>query len=131
MILENELAQLFLSNPRKVAGHTLVTPKRHVEQPWHLSREEQQAIFELVFMAQKKLSDGFSEGVDMRQHYRPFMKQSNLKVDHLHFHVIPRNDQDDIFEEVEQFETPLFVPLTDSERTELTNLFQADVSKEE
>src|SRR5689334_13658505 len=49
IVKQNELAQVVLSNPRKVPGHFLVLPKRHVEKPWELTSDEITSIFELIF----------------------------------------------------------------------------------
>jgi len=38
VLLENGQAQAILSDPRKVPGHFLVMPKRHVEKPWGADR---------------------------------------------------------------------------------------------
>lgn len=119
IIKDNKHANLFLSNPRKVAGHFLVTPKRHVEKPWELSSEELKAVFELVYFTQQRIVEKVSEGCDVRQHYRPFMKQGRIKVDHVHYHIIPRDLNDKIYEEVEKYDTPLFVELDDDEHDKM------------
>lgn len=112
----NALATVILSNPRKVPGHFLVVPKRHVEKPWELSAEELQAIFELVFFVEQKLIEhGLGDGVDVRQNYRPFLDQNNLKVNHIHFHVIPRAKEDYIYQISEKYDTELFAELDSSE----------------
>src|SRR5580658_7612895 len=86
----NKLASLFLRNPRKVPGHFLVIPKRHVEKPWELTKAELNDIFELLFLVEEKLISKLGQGADIRQNYRPFMKASKIKQDHVHFHIYPR-----------------------------------------
>src|SRR5690348_179400 len=108
VLKENKTAQAFLSNPRKVPGHFLVTPKRHVEKPWELTKAELQDIFELIFFIEQRLIGKLGDGVDIRQNYRPFMKQSRLKKDHVHFHVYPRYLHDYLYKVSEKFETDLF-----------------------
>ncbi|MDB5169749.1 MAG: hypothetical protein JWN82_145 [Candidatus Saccharibacteria bacterium] len=115
ILKENDYAQVILSNPRKVPGHFLVVPKRHVEKPWELKPEEVQSIFELIFFVEQKIIGKLGDGCDIRQNYRPFMKQSQLKVDHLHFHVIPRTLDDYIYSVSEKYETELFAELDDVE----------------
>lgn len=122
VLKENQRAMLFLSNPRKTAGHFLVSPKRHVEKPWDLSREELLDIFDLVAFAQQRLVEKLSEGCDVRQHYRPFIKQGPTKVDHVHYHIIPRDLHDKIYKEVEKHETALFEKLTDDEHDKITEI---------
>lgn len=122
ILLENDLARAFLSNPRKVKGHMLVTPKRHIEQPYDMTPDELLAVFDLIFRVEKhgkSLGDGF----DIRQNFRPFLEESRLKVDHVHFHVIPRRKFDHIYEVAERFDTVLFEKLTDQEREEVSKLF--------
>lgn len=97
----------------------LVTPRRHVEKPWELTPEELQAVFELINTIEQKLASKTGEGADIRQNYRPFLEESRLKVDHIHFHVIPRKKFDHIYEVAERFDTVLFEKLTDQEREEI------------
>ena len=120
----NGHAVMILSNPRKVPGHVLVLPKRHVEKPWELTPEELQDIFELISFAEQRLLGKLGDGVDIRQNYRPFKKQSRLKANHVLFHVIPRSADDYIFTVSEQFERDLFADLDDLERKEVEKLLQ-------
>jgi ATP adenylyltransferase len=121
---ENELARVILSDPHKVPGHMLVIPKRHVEKPWELTPEELQAIFGLIFFVEQKVIGKLGDGVDIRQNYRPFMQQSRLKVDHVHFHVIPRSPDDYIYKVSEQYEGDLFVDLDDMERDAVADMLK-------
>jgi len=119
VLKENEHAFVMLSNPRKVPGHTLVVPKRHVEAPWELSADELQSIFDLIFFVEQRIVGKLGDGVDIRQNYRPFMKQSRLKVDHVHFQLIPRYLDDYIYQVSEKYETDIFADLDDVERKEV------------
>jgi len=100
--------RVIFSNPRLMKGHLLVTPKRHVEQPWELAEHELKEIFFHIHALQKKLAETLGTGCDIRQNYRPFIKQGRLKVDHLHFHLLPRTFQDDLYEKSMKFETDIF-----------------------
>lgn len=124
VLIENEHANLFPSNPRKVEGHILVTPKRHVEVAWELEAEEQLAIFGLISLAQQRLVEKYGAGCDVRQNYRPFMKQGRIKVDHVHYHVYPRTNEDNLYRQVEQFETPMFTDLDHTEEIAMQRLFK-------
>lgn len=124
VLKENEHAQVILSNPRKVPGHFLVIPKRHVVKPWELNEKELSDIFELIFFVEQKILGELGDGVDIRQNYRPFMKQNTIKVDHVHFHVIPRSLEDYIYTVSEQFETDLFVKLDSIEAAEVAKLLE-------
>lgn len=116
IIKSNEHAALILSNPRKVPGHALVIPKRHVEKPWEITPEERLAIFELVDETEQKIiAAGLGDGCDVRQNYRPFQPQGRVKVNHVHYHVIPRALEDYIYQISEKYDTELFADLDPSE----------------
>jgi diadenosine tetraphosphate (Ap4A) HIT family hydrolase len=123
VLKENEHAILILSNPRKVPGHFLVLPKRHIEEPWQLTADELTDIFKLIFVAEKVILKGaLGTGVDIRQNYRPFKKQDELKKNHVLFHVVPRSKDDYIYSVSEKFEKDLFAELDALERKEVEKL---------
>ncbi len=126
VLKSNRLAQAFLSNPRKVPGHFLVTPKRHLEKPWELTKDELQDIFELIFFIEEKLVSKLGQGADIRQNYRPFLDPGRLKQNHVHFHVYPRYNQDYLYQVSEKFETDLFTDLDPSEQAEFAKLLKSD-----
>lgn len=126
VVKSNERALVVLSNPRKVPGHTLVLPKRHIEEPWQLTADELVDIFKLIFFVEQRYLGKLGDGVDIRQNYRPFKTQNKLKVNHVLFHVIPRADNDYIFSVSEQFEKDLFVDLDNLERKEVEKLLKSD-----
>lgn len=97
-VRENELAQVFLSNPHKVPGHVLVMPKRHIEQPWQMTPEELQACFELIWLVEQRFMGKLGDGFDIRQSYWPFKRPDELKAAHVLFHVIPRSEGDYLFQ---------------------------------
>lgn len=122
VLKSNEQANLFLSNPRKVPGHFLVTPKRHVEKPWDLTPEELADIFALIFEVEQKIIGKLGDGANIRQNYLPFIGQNDVKVDHVHFHVIPRSHNDYLYTVAEQYEDGLFAKLDDVEAAEVAKL---------
>jgi diadenosine tetraphosphate (Ap4A) HIT family hydrolase len=122
VITSNTSAQMMLSDPRKVPGHTLVMPKRHVEEPWMLTEQEIIDIFALIAVAEQRIVGKLGTGCDIRQAYRPFLKQDALKVNHLTFHVIPRAKDDYLYSVSEKYEEDLFAELDDLEREEVTKL---------
>lgn len=124
VILDNTYANMFASNPRKVEGHVLVTPERHIEKPWEVSSEELLAIFGLVRIAQKILADEYDGGVDTVQNYRPFMAQDGIKTNHLHYHVYPRAEEDELWQAAEKQERELFRELSDDELLKIKELFK-------
>lgn len=122
--MENEFAQVMLSDPHKVPGHFLVMPKRHIEKPWELKPEELQAIFDYIFFIEKKVIGTLGTGCDVRQNYRPFKHQDSLKLDHILFHVLPRSADDYLYKVSEQYEKDLYAELDDLERKEVTKLLK-------
>jgi diadenosine tetraphosphate (Ap4A) HIT family hydrolase len=98
-----------------VPGHLLVIPKRHVEKLSELTEEEKNELCNTVIEFQEKILLRVSSGCDVRQNYRPFLKEGRLKVDHLHIHLIPREFKDDIFRHIQIFENNLFKELDEKE----------------
>lgn len=124
ILVENDHAYLLLSNPRKVEGHTLVIPHRHVERPWELNAEELAGIFALVRLAQERLLGAFATGIDTRQHYRPFLPESRFKVNHVHFHVLPRTFEDALYASGDVNESKLFADLSAEEHDRVAAIFE-------
>lgn len=124
VLRENATAQVILSDPHKVPGHFLVASKRHVEKPWELKPEELQDVFELIFFVEQKIIGKLGDGCDVRQNYRPFLPQNKLKVDHVHFHILPRSTDDYLYKISEQYETDLFVALDDMERDAVVDMLK-------
>jgi diadenosine tetraphosphate (Ap4A) HIT family hydrolase len=116
IISSSDHAFALLSNPRLVEGQSLVIPKRHVEYPGELTDNEIIDIFQLIEKIRKRMLDsGMATGVDIRQNYRPFLTQSRVKVDHIHFHVLPRTNEDELYGRSMRFETELFTDLSAEE----------------
>lgn len=124
VLKQNEHAIVILSNPRKVPGHFLVLPKRHVERPWDLTKDELSSIYDLIFEVEQKIIGKLGDGCDVRQNYRPFLAQGKLKVNHVHFHVIPRSNEDYIYQVSEKYDTQLFADLDDEEAREVGKLLK-------
>lgn len=120
----NNTAQVLLSDPHKVPGHLLVMPKRHVEKPWELSTSEIQDIFNMIFEIEQKIIGKLGEGCDIRQNYRPYLNQGELKVDHLVFHLLPRSSNDYLYSVSEQYEQDLFADLDSAEANAVKDLLR-------
>lgn len=112
---ETEYTLTVLSNPRLMIGHTLVIPKRHVEKLSELSKEEREAVFQEVMRVEEKLLANGAGGCDITQHYRPFIPENALKVNHLHFHVRPRELDDELYAKSQIFERDIFQHISDEE----------------
>jgi len=114
---------VILSDPRLVDGHLLVMPTRHVERLAELSAEERGELLNTVVKFQEKILSKFAAGCDIRSNYRPFIKQNDLKVNHLHFHLLPRELEDDLYQRCQKFEKEIFKRLTKEELEKFYKLF--------
>lgn len=123
VLKEGEYYYIALSNPRLVSGHLLVIPKRHVEKASQLTPEERQEIFDAVIDLEEKVLAKLSSGCDIRSNFRPFIKQNWVKVDHLHFHLQPREFEDELYQKVQKFEKELWQELSEEEKEKFTQLF--------
>lgn len=108
IIKEGKHALVIFSNPRLMPGHLLVVPKRHVEKLSQLSEEERTELMDLVVEFQERILAKMAGGCDIRQNYRPFQKQSDLKVHHLHIHLQPREFEDELYAACQIHETGIF-----------------------
>ena len=115
VIKEGRTVFVAFSNPRLMPGHILVIPKRHIEKLSELNPEEREEMFDMVIAFQKKILDKISSGCDIRQNYRPFQQQDDLKVNHLHIHLQPREFKDELYSKCQKFERDIFSALTEDE----------------
>jgi len=113
---------VMFSNPRLMEGHLLVVPKRHVEKISELNEEEKKELFDTVIEYQEKILENIAPGCDIRQHYRPFLKQSELKVNHLHIHLQPREFDDELYKKCQIYHKDVFKELTEQEINKISKL---------
>jgi diadenosine tetraphosphate (Ap4A) HIT family hydrolase len=90
--VKNAFAAAFIDAFPVTEGHTLIVPIRHVASVFHLSDEEQAAVWKLVAQVRAKLTaqlkpDGFNVGVNDGA-------AAGQTVMHAHVHVIPRRKGD-------------------------------------
>jgi len=88
IIAQNHLAIAFYDLYPVNQGHTLIVPRRHVEQLFEATFEELDAINRLVFEVKELLEDkytpdGYNVGVNVG-------RAAGQTIFHLHIHVIPR-----------------------------------------
>lgn len=124
VLKSNAHASVILSNPRKVPGHFLVIPNRHVEKPWELTKDELVGVFELINFLEQRIIGKLGDGCDVRQNYRPFLGQNGLKVDHIHFHVLPRASEDYIYQVSEHYDSELFAELDPTEAKAVAKILE-------
>ena len=99
-VYENELVVAFLDISQVTKGHTLIVPKRHVENVFGLTKEESAAIMEASVYVANKLKEKLNvENVNLLNNNGVLAGQC---VMHFHMHVIPRYGNDDI--EIKQVE---------------------------
>jgi diadenosine tetraphosphate (Ap4A) HIT family hydrolase/5-methylcytosine-specific restriction endonuclease McrA len=93
IIDENELAVAILDGYPVTDGHTLVIPRRHIENYFDLYQTEKNAIEQLMhqrradLMEGDKTIDGFNVGANAGQ-------SAGQTVFHVHVHLIPRRKGD-------------------------------------
>jgi histidine triad (HIT) family protein len=122
ILRETEHTIVVLSNPKLMPGHLLVIPKKHVQKLSELELNERADLFNEVINLQEKVLEKISAGCDVSQHYRPFIPNSNLKVAHLHFHVRPRELDDELYLKTQIFESDVFKNLEENEVDYYKNL---------
>ncbi|HIV81778.1 MAG TPA: HIT family protein [Candidatus Salinicoccus merdavium] len=98
-------------------GHTLVTPKRPIENIYELDDETGAKVMAAVTKVSKALRDAFNpKGLNVVQNNGSYASQS---VFHLHFHLIPRYD--DEYDGFNYKWDPVSEPGSDDERLEIEN----------
>jgi len=75
-----------------------------------------------VIEYQEKILKNIAPGCDIRQHYRPFLKQSELKVNHLHIHLQPRELDDELYRKCQIYHKDVFKELTEEEINKIFKL---------
>lgn len=88
ILCENELAKAFYDGFPVNEGHVLVVPKRHVATYFEASREEIEAMNDLIvevkeLLDEKYRPDGYNIGFNVGE-------AAGQTVFHLHVHIIPR-----------------------------------------
>lgn len=91
-ILENNLAYAIYDKYPVGTGHMLIIPKRHVKDFFDITKEEREAIFELVDKAKELLDeeylpDAYNVGINCGE-------EAGQTVMHMHVHLIPRYEGD-------------------------------------
>lgn len=124
VLKEGEHTVVIFSNPRLMPGHLLVIPKRHVEKLSELKEEERKELIDNVMEFQEKILKKIAPGCDIRENYRPFQKQNDLKVHHLHIHLQPRDLEDELYKGCQIHETKVFKPLNGEEVKSISELLE-------
>ncbi len=124
IIEETQNTFVVLSNPRLMPGHVLVIPRRHVLKLSELNQQELNELIEKVIEYQEKIISKIAKGCDIRQNLRSFQKEDDLKVDHLHIHLQPRELYDELYEKCQIYEKSVFKKLSEKEKEEIIKLLR-------
>lgn len=81
-------------------GSVLVIPRAHVENIYELTREDGAAVWDLTQQVAVAIRAAYAcDGTSIRQHNEPAGDQD---VWHLHVHVFPRHEGDDLYRRHDQ-----------------------------
>ena len=81
-------------------GHILIVPKKHYENITEIPDKELFDIVKTIKKMEKKMTEKLKvKGIDLRQNYRPFVREGKLRKSHIHFHLIPRNFEDLVYKQ--------------------------------
>ncbi len=112
----HEYCIVIFSNPRLMPGHLLVIPRRHILNLSELTDAERHELFKVTIKYQEKILRHIASGCDIKQHNRPFLKENDLKVDHVHIHLQPREFEDELYLKSHIHDREIFKPLSEEER---------------
>lgn len=92
-IYEDETTLAILDISQTTKGHTLVMPKKHVENILEIEEAElQDLIVKVQRIAKKIVENANAKGFNLLVNTNEAAGQT---VPHLHFHIIPRYDEND------------------------------------
>jgi len=98
LLSETQHTMSFLDSHPKANGHALVIPKKHFETLWQMPPEVRRELYdEAAKVGEAIMNAAGATGLDILQHYWPFVPEIELKKSHAHVHLIPRDNNDAIF----------------------------------
>jgi len=110
---------VIFSNPRLMPGHLLVIPKRHVTRLSEITEAEKKELLDLLIEFEEKILAKLSSGCDIRQNYKPYVPNGRTSVKHFHFHLYPRNLNDEMHQTIDPYQKPLYQDLPTKEKEQL------------
>lgn len=93
-VYEDDVCIAILDISQATIGHTLVIPKKHVENIFSLDSELASHLFKVVSELAKKIS--IALGVKNMNILNNNGSLAGQSVDHFHIHIIPRYDGDNL-----------------------------------
>lgn len=119
---EGGLTKVVVSSPRLAYGHLLIMPKRHLQKYSELNPEEIIELMTLLAKYQDKILEKLSKGTEVRQNHVPYKENSRTHVNHFHFNLIPRDDNDEMSKKVDPLRRLLYQDVSDDELEVITQL---------
>lgn len=113
-----------LANPRLVAGHLVIFPKKHVARLSELSWEARSELFETIVEFQEKIMERLASGCDIRYGSLPTLPAHGKGVEHAHVQLYPREVNDELFCRSQVFELALLSPPTIDEQVTIPRLLK-------
>lgn len=93
-IYEDELFRVILDISPAVKGHALLLPKRHIKNLFDLDGKESELALDVIRKVSTAIKKTLNcDGINVLQNNGAAAGQSVL---HLHFHIIPRYDNDNL-----------------------------------
>ncbi len=94
IVYEDELVLAILDLSQATYGHTLVMPKKHYENIYEIDDKTLAHLINVIKMLAIKIKNKLNaSGINILNNNETAAGQS---VMHLHFHIIPRYDNDDL-----------------------------------
>lgn len=94
IILENDLALAFLDNKPVNPGHSLVVSKKHFPTIEEMPEKDLISVILMIKEVAKRIKDNLKiEGYNLLLNND---KIAGQEIAHLHFHIIPRLEDDDL-----------------------------------
>jgi diadenosine tetraphosphate (Ap4A) HIT family hydrolase len=123
VLREGEWCRILVSFPQKQLGHIVIVPKAHKQRLEQLTKDELIEMMSLAQDSQKIITDKLgNQGCDINIHFRPFLDEDGIKVQHLHIHLIPRN-KNDALEDLRIYERKLYKHPSVEENNRLVSAF--------
>ena len=95
VVYEDDQILAILDISQVTKGHTLVMPKRHVDNLLECDDETAAHLIQVVKRLAKQIQDRTgAQGVNILNNNGEIAGQT---VNHLHFHIIPRYSENDVF----------------------------------
>lgn len=95
-VYEDERVLAFLDLSQVTKGHTLVIPKKHVENVFELDEETAAHVFSVVPKIARSLTNTLNaKGLNIANNNKEVAGQT---VFHVHIHLVPRYGEDDGFQ---------------------------------